>query len=186
MRSRTAAPLLVLLALFFAPLAPARAAGRKLALLPAAVANGASENGQIVTEALRASLQKQGFELLPAAEVEEGVDARKLELNRTVPVPELAKLRESLGADYLIHPRVLAVGTPLNAKTQQATVLLNAIGPSSTTSFLHTRQIGQTFLSGSAPEQSPVIDRRSADTLAGRLLEGFLRRVRRAERSSGS
>ena len=41
--------------------APAQAAGKTVALVPAHVASGAAENGTIVADALRARLGREGF-----------------------------------------------------------------------------------------------------------------------------
>jgi len=154
----------------------AAAAEGTVALIPAPVLRGAAGNGKVVTDAIRASLENQGFRVLPESQVKgalRGVDMRK-----PIPVRDLAALRARLGAGYVVYPRVMSVGSPLNdGQTFQATVLVNVLGKTGS-SFLHTRQIGQEFRQGNTKPETAVIPRGQADVLAGKLLDGFYSRAK--------
>lgn len=158
-------------------LAPAYAASGKVALLPAAVMKGAAANGPVVTDALRASLQKEGYEVLPAQQVESAMRGWSGAKSRFVTAPQLAELREKTGVDYVVYPRVLSVGNGVNSQEFQATILVN-VGGKSKTGFAHTRQVGQIFKSSAKKPELAVIGRTEADTAAGKLMEQFYAKSR--------
>lgn len=153
-------------------LAPVQAASGKVALLPAAVMKGAPGNGPVVTEALRASLQKEGFQVLSAQEVESASRGWSGSKSRFVTAPQLAELREKTGVDYVVYPRVLSVGNGVNSQEFQATILVN-VGGKSKSGFAHTRQVGQIFKSQAKKPELAVIGRGEADQAAEKLLEQF-------------
>src|SRR4051794_5053821 len=97
-------------ALLMLALVPARAAKGTVALVPAHVFKGTEENGKIVTEALRASLEGQGFTVMPADKVDTTIQEQKIDITHLVPIQTLAALKKATGADWLIYPRVLSVG----------------------------------------------------------------------------
>lgn len=158
-------------ALVMLALAPARAAKGTVALVPAHVVRGAAENGPVITDALRASLEKEGFTVLPEDKVQGAIAAAKLDLGNQQNIVALSALRTSTGADWVVYPRVLSAGLGVNAKGErQANILLNVVGPSRK-SFVHTRQIGHVF--ADVPEGPKVMDRGAADAAAAELLKGF-------------
>ncbi|MCC2669565.1 MAG: hypothetical protein K0Q72_2036 [Armatimonadetes bacterium] len=154
---------------------PAFAGSGKIAVLPAVVVKGASANGPVVTEAVRASLKKEGFTLTSADQVKSatsGMDFTKIQT-----VGNLAALRGKLGADYLVYTRVLSVGKGVNTDEGQANILVNVIGKS-TTGFAHTRQIGQTFALKGVELDRALLPRSGADEAADKLLEQFYAKQR--------
>lgn len=161
-----------LLALFAVP---AHAQGT-VALLPAPVVKGAPANGRVVTEALRSALEARGFRLVAPGRVNSALGAYKSNPKLPIPIGTLAKIRQATGADYVVYPRVLSVGTGLASQELQATVIVNVVGKSSA-SFFHTRQVAQTFEGRAAPDTA-VIDRTSAEAAASKLLEGFFAKAR--------
>src|SRR4051794_28979606 len=84
----------------------AHAAGGTVAVMPAHVFKGAQGNGARVTDALRSDLEKHGFTLLPAVNVEDALRRQKTDLAHPAAIAELAALRDAMGVDYLVYPRV--------------------------------------------------------------------------------
>ena len=77
MQRRSPRPILtvciLLAAAVFAGMAPGARAGRgTVALMPGHVYQGDRENGPVIMAALRESLEREGFHLLPEAKVERG------------------------------------------------------------------------------------------------------------------
>jgi len=157
-------------ALLMLALVPARAAKGTVALVPAHVFKGPEGNGPVITDALRASLEGQGFTVMPADKVEAALQAQKIDTSRLVPIQTLSALKKATGADWVVYPRVLSVGIGINAKgDNQANVLVNVVGKNPK-AFAHTRQLGQVF---AAEGDMPVIDKATADQAAAKLLEAF-------------
>lgn len=157
-------------------LAPTQAASSKIALLPAVVVKGSGGNGPVVTEALRASLKKEGYDVLSASQVDRAMRGWSGANAQIVTAAQLAELREKAGVDYVVYPRVLSVGMGVNSDEYQANVLVN-VGGKSKTGFAHTRQVGQVFRSSVKKPEEAVIGRREADTAAGKLMEQFYAKV---------
>lgn len=152
---------------------PALAAKGTVALLPASVTTGNPRNGVVFTDALRASLEKQGFTVLPAANVQSTLHTQGLEGQKILSTAQVAKVRDALSADFVVYPRVLGVGLAVGDPAQlQATVLVNVQGKEKLP-YIHTKQVGQTFGGNGASRQNAVIPRGDADTAVGKLLEGF-------------
>jgi hypothetical protein len=152
---------------------PAYAAKGSVALLPASVTTGNPRNGVVFTDALRASLEKQGFTVLPAANVQSTLKAQQLEGQKILSTEQISKVRDALSADYVVYPRVLGVGLAVGDPAQlQATVLVNVQGKDKLP-YIHTKQVGQTFGANGASRQNAVIGRADADAAVGKLLEGF-------------
>lgn len=168
----------LLAALTTLPLAavPALAAPKRVAVLPASVTEGADSNAGVITEALRQRLNKIGFEVLSADRTLSGARKRGMDLNQPQSVKELAELRDALGVDFVVYPRVLSVGKSLVGNDFQANVLVNVAGKSRS-GFAHTRQVGQVFKPRSKAS-SPVIGKGEADTAATKLLSGFEARAK--------
>lgn len=177
MQIRTPLAVLFAVLLLAAGLSPTRAAGKKVALLPAPVVKGAADNGPAVTDALRASLERHGFTLVAADRVADELKAERIDPATPQTVGTLSKLRSALGADYLVYPRVLSVGRPFNSEAVQANILVNVVG-SSSSSFFHTRQVGKTFAPNGAASDEAVIDRASAERAASQLMSAFYRKAR--------
>jgi len=157
-------------------LTPSHAASSKIALLPAVVVKGAAGNSRPVTEALRASLKKQGFDVLSATQVEQAMQGWSGTSSQIVTAGQLADFRAKTGADYVVYPRVLSVGTGVNSDEYQANILVN-VGGKSKTGFAHTRQVGQVFKSRVKKPEEAVIGRSEADTAVGKLMEQFYAKV---------
>ncbi len=156
---------------------PALAAGKKIAVLPAAVTVGRGENGNVVTEALRARLSRIGFEVVSAQRVASAMRSRRMDLTQPQAVQDLAALREELGVDFVVYPRVLNVGKSLAGNEFQANILVNIAGKSRS-GFAHTRQVGQVFNPRGARPESAVIGKSEADQAATKLLSGFESRAK--------
>lgn len=155
---------------------PAHAAPT-VALMPAPVIKGAAANGKIVTQALQNALNAKGFTNVPAGKVNAAIGAAHVDMKMPIAVATLAKIRTATGADYLIYPRVLSVGTGLASGHFQATVIVNVVGKSSS-SFFFTRQVAQEFPSTETDRGRAVIDPTSADAGASKLLEGFFAKAK--------
>src|SRR5205807_1912162 len=97
-------------ALLTLALVPARAAKGTVALVPAHVFKGTEENGKVVTDALRASLEAQGFTVMPADKVDMAIQEQKMDLSRHQTIQALAALKQGTGADWVIYPQVFSVG----------------------------------------------------------------------------
>ena len=169
----------ILAALTTLPLAaaPALAARKRVALLPASVTEGADSNAGVITEALRQRLSKIGFEVISADRTSSGMRNQKMDLNEPQSVKDLSELRAELGVDFVVYPRVLSVGKSLTGGDYQANVLVNVAGKSAS-GFAHTRQVGQVFKPRSAKASTPVIGKADADTAATKLLTGFESRAK--------
>lgn len=176
MTRRAAVAALLLTGLAGLAVFPAHSADRKAALLPAPVIKGNPDNGPAVTDALRASLDRH-FSLVAADRVESELKTEKIDPAQPQTVGTLSRLRDTLGADYVVYPRVLSVGRGVNSRSVQATILVNVAG-SNPKSFVFTRQIGKVFGSGDPDPENAVIDRASARNAAADLLGGFYRKVR--------
>jgi len=157
-------------------LSPAQAASGKIAVLPAPVLKGAAGNGPVVTEALRASLKREGFEVLSASQVQQAMRGWSGANAQIVTAPQLAELRAKAGVDYVVYPRVLSVGNGVNSEEYQATILVN-VGGKSKSGFAHTRQVGQIFRSSVKKPEVAVIGRGEADTAVSKLMEQFYAKV---------
>jgi hypothetical protein len=157
-------------------LTPSQAASSKIALLPAVVVKGAAGNSTPVTEALRSSLKKQGFDVLSASQVEQAMRGWSGASSQIVTAAQLADFRARSGADYVVYPRVLSVGMGVNSDEYQANILVN-VGGKSKTGFAHTRQVGQIFKSSVKKPEQAVIGRAEADTAVDKLMEQFYAKV---------
>jgi hypothetical protein len=152
-------------------LVPAHAGKGTVALVPAHVFKGDAGNGPVVTQALRDSLERQGFTVLPAERVEQALRGQKLDTSRILTDFQLGGVRRATGADWVVYSRVLSVGMGINAKGErQANILVNVLGKQSRT-FVHTKQVGHVFAVGDG--EAPVIDRDSAGEAASKLMEAF-------------
>lgn len=158
-------------------LSPVQAASGKIAILPAVVVKGDGGNSAVVTEALRASLKKEGFEVVSASQVERATRNWSGARASIVTAGQLAELREKAGVDYVVYPRVLSVGFGVNSDEFQANILVN-VGGKSKTGFAHTRQIGQIFKSSVKKAEQAVLGRSDADDAAGKLMEQFYAKKR--------
>jgi hypothetical protein len=155
-------------------LVPASAAKGTVALVPANVFKGNAGNGPVLTEALRESLEKQGFTVLAANQVDAAVRSGNLDLSRPQNINTLSAIRRTTGADWVVYPRVLSVGVGVNSQQEhQANILVNVVGKS-TKSFAHTRQVGQVFQAESS--EKAVIPRPLADEAVAKLMEAFYAR----------
>lgn len=155
---------------------PAQAAGT-VALLPAPVVKGAPANGRVATQALQAALVQEGFRLVPASRVESTLRSQRVNPRSIIPIGTLSRIRAATGADYVIYPRVLSVGVGVNSNQYQATILVNVVGKNGR-SFLHTRQVGQPFVSDTGDAARAVLSAEDAGEAADKLLEGFFAKAR--------
>ncbi|HEU4754954.1 MAG TPA: hypothetical protein VFU47_17740 [Armatimonadota bacterium] len=162
---------LLLATLVAAASAAALAAKGTVAVLPASVASGAAGNGPVLTEALRASLEKQGYTLLPEQQVVDALKAQKLDSTKILPLTAVRAVRDATKADYVVYPRILAVGQGAVAGHPQATLLVNVLGKTGG-SYLHTKQVAQPFAAEGEPATA-VISRADADQAVARLMEAF-------------
>jgi hypothetical protein len=148
----------------------------QVALLPARTFNGAAENGEVLTDALRNRLEDAGLEVLPEREVRRVLRLLNRDLSRPLSVESLTEIRQELGVPYLVYPRVLSVGRGVNSAEPQATILVNVVGKPANV-FIHTRQVGQVFQDS---ETGPlIINQSAADKAADKLLDGFQQRIKR-------
>lgn len=156
---------------------PALADKGRLVLIPATVASGNPGNGAVVTGAIHRSLERAGFTIVPAASVRDVLHAQRLEDQQILSDAQVARVRDALGADFVVYPRVLSVGLAVGkARQLQANVLVNVQGKKGV-SYIHTRQVGQVFDAVGEPRPDAVIDPGAADTAAAKLLEGFYAKV---------
>lgn len=153
-------------------LSPVQAGSGKIAILPAVVVKGAAGNSAVVTEALRASLKREGFEVVSASQVERATRGWSGANAQIVTAGQLAELRGKAGVDYVVYPRVLSVGMGVNSDEYQANILVN-VGGKSKSGFAHTRQVGQVFKSAVKQPDRAVIGRSEADTAVSKLMEQF-------------
>jgi hypothetical protein len=171
MRQLTCAAVL-LAALAVGVLRPAVAAKGPVALLPASVTKGAPENGRVFTDALRASLEKQGYTVIPEARVTQAMKNLGLDGSRIIPAASLGKLRDNLEASHVVYPRVLGIGKGTVSGQQQATLLVNVMGKASAV-FVHTKQVAQVFEPDGAPDDPPVMHRPDAEAAVEKLMQAF-------------
>jgi hypothetical protein len=157
--------------------APVEAAGEKVAVLPAAVINGAAGNGPVVTEALRSSLRGKGFKIIDAAVVDRAIASTGMDLSRPQTLSSLSAFRKKVGADYVVYPRVLSVGQGVNTMEYQANILVNVMGPWAK-GFAHTRQVGQVFKAEASRADRAVIGRSDAENAVSKLMQGFYAKVK--------
>jgi hypothetical protein len=155
------------------------APAKKVALLSATVFKGSSANGPVITDALEDNLRGAGLRVSVVDSVEKALKGRKYDPKTPLTAGDLVALKKSLGVDYVVYPRVLGVGVGVNSDRASATVLVN-VGGSSTSNFVHTRQIGQPFGESGIDSDAgtkAVIDEGAAGKLAQELLAGFYNRV---------
>ncbi|MGV3723725.1 MAG: hypothetical protein ACO1SX_22735 [Actinomycetota bacterium] len=143
------------------------------AIFPASVAKGPAVNGVTLTAALRDSFARHGYKVVAADKVDAAVKELKLDLSKQQNTRTLGALRDAVGADVVVYPRLLSIGTALGAEGQQVTVLVNVQGKSNA-SFLHTRQLSHPF----SPKNTDdfVLPRPDFDMAVAKLLEGFYAR----------
>lgn len=149
---------------------PAAAASGTIAVLPPYVSTNAAGNAAPVREALRETLERHGLQVLPDDQVAAEMKHLGIESSRPPSVAALSKLRNSLGVDYVLFPRVLAVGRGAASGVVQATILVN-VAAASPASFFHTRQFAQKFTAPAVG--TPIIPRAAAESAAAELLKGF-------------
>jgi hypothetical protein len=162
--------LLAALALSLPTALNAQSERKVAAIFPASVAKGPVENGVTLMAALRESLSKHGYTVVPADKVDAAIKELKPDLNKQQNTRTLGALRDAVGADVVVYPRLLSIGTALGAEGQQVTILVNVQGKSNA-SFLHTRQLSQPF----SPKNTDdfVLPRSDLDLAVVKLLEGF-------------
>jgi len=147
---------------------------KKVAVIfPASVAKGPASNGVTLTAALRESLTKHGYAVVAADKTDAAVKELKVDLTKQQNTRTLGAVRDALGADIIVYPRLLSVGSALGTSDQQFTVLVNVQGKSNA-SFLHTRQLSQPF----SPRNTDdfVLPRADIDMAVVKLLEGLYAR----------
>ncbi len=170
---RSTVPLLSLLALSGLLAIPARGARGSVAVLPAVVMRGAVGNGPVVTAALREDLKDHGCTLTSERQVADAIHAAGIDLNRPVPSAALVKLRQKLGVDYLLYPRVLAAGVGIVSGKSQVVALVNVYGNKGSQP-VHTNQSTQRVpVPPGGQEGKIVLGEGDASELAGKLLAGF-------------
>lgn len=155
------------------------APAKKVALLPATVFKGDSANGPVITTSLEENLRGAGLRVSVVDSVEKALRGRKYDPKTPLTAGDLVALKKALGVDYVVYPRVLGVGVGVNSDRASATVLVN-VGGTSSSNFVHTRQVGQQFGDagiGSEAAAKAVIDDDSAEKLAKELLTGFYNRL---------
>jgi hypothetical protein len=153
----------------------AQGAKTRVAVMPTSVLRGLPDNGTALTTALRESLEKHGFDVVPADAVDAAIRDASMDLTKSQTIGVLAKLRGNLKAVYLVYPRVLTVGVGAEPGDLQANFLVNVVGKSNG-SYLHTRQIGQIFRLPA--EAQVIIPAPEAAEAAGRLLDGFYEKAK--------
>lgn len=157
-----------------APAVPSRG---KVALLPAVVFRGDVRNGVLVSDALRRHLQDAGFEVSPAAGVDDALRTAGIDLRLPQSLARIGEVGRSLGAAFVVYPRSLAIGKPLSSKIdgeRVLTVLVNVVD-TATGRGVHTFQAGAPFVDkDDAPES--IVPPEALDAAAARLLAGFLKR----------
>jgi hypothetical protein len=156
---------------------PAWAASGRVAVIPAYVTKGAPGNGRMIDNALRASLEKEGFTVTATRQVESELRARRLAPARRLTVMDLARLRDALHVDYVVYPRVLSAGLGVNGAQPQANVLVNVAGKSRS-SFVHTRQVGQKMELPADAGTSAVMSRDESDDAVDKLMGPWYAKVR--------
>lgn len=162
--------LLAALALSIPTALNAQGARKVAAVFPASVAKGPAANGVTLTAALRDSLAKNGHTVIPAEKVDAAVKELKLDPTKLQNTRTLGALRDALGADVVVYPRLLSIGTALGTDGQQVTILVNVQGKSNA-SYLHTRQLSHPF----SPQNTDdfVLPRAELDMAVVKLLEGY-------------
>lgn len=150
---------------------PGNAGRPSAAVIPAPVLKGDPGNGPLLTDALRRTLAEAGCRVTPQGETARVVRLLAIDLRRPLSVQALAAVRAELGVDYVLYPRVLAVGRGPNSGEYQATLLLNVLARRTPGVFAHTRQIGQAL---PAPPEGgePLLSEAAAREAARRLLSG--------------
>jgi hypothetical protein len=153
---------------------PARAAGKTVALVPVRAVRSGAQSEKPLTEALRANLQKHGYEVLPEETVDRWLKEHKVDLTKPQSIETMRMLADATGADYVVYPRLLSVGRPLGEETPQATILVNVLAKGGR-QYLHTRQIGQRFAAG--PGGQMAMPPSAAAEAAEKLLDGFYKKA---------
>ena len=157
---------------------PALAAKNTVALISAPVSTGASDNGPVVTDALRVTLERHGFKVVNERVVADAIKTAQFDLKRPLTVKDLVQIRQATGVEYVVYPRVMSVGQGVNSHAFQATILVN-VGGKSTEGFVATRQVGRTFRTkADVRPETAVIDKRTAEDAAEALLETFFSKVK--------
>jgi len=161
---------------------PAAAQKGPVAVLPAHTFKGSLDNGPVVTTACRANLERAGYRVLPASEVEAAVRKLKVDLTRPQFIPTLQALARELGVAYVVYPRIQGVGMGVNTNDKdefQATIIVNVAAPSGS-GLYHVNQIGQVFRHPGKEAEEAVINSQAAGQAADRLLEGFYKKQKQA------
>jgi hypothetical protein len=179
-RMRTAG--LAALGLLAAGAAPAAAQKGPVAVLPAHTFKGSEENGPVVTDAVRANLERAGYRVL--SEEATAAALRKLNVDITRPqfIPTLTAIGKELGTTFVVYPRIQGVGTGVNTNDKeefQATIIVN-VADQGGKNLYHVNQVGQVFRHPGKLAELAVINKAAAELAAERLLEGFYKRQKQA------
>jgi hypothetical protein len=160
--------------------APASAAERGLvALVPARTFKGSKDNDQVLTDAFRANLEKEGYKVVDAKETDAALKRLSIDLAKPQFVPQMTALGKELKVRYVIYPRIPGVGIGVNQQDPeefQATILLNVIDPEKSL-IVFLSQLGQVFKHPDKMLERAVMPKEAAETAAQRLLEGFYKKV---------
>ncbi|MFN3650544.1 MAG: hypothetical protein ACK47B_13285 [Armatimonadota bacterium] len=161
---------------------PVYAADRTVAVMPTVIVNASKGNVAPITEAIRANLEKHGYDVIETRRVDRAVRAAGIDLSKPVPSDKLARVRDELGVDFFVYPRLLNTGKSLSSDDLQANIIVNVLGKTGK-AFVHTRQVGQ--LLGGRQGQDPrsiVLTRREADQAVTKLFEPFHQKQRSTSR----
>lgn len=162
--------------------APVSAARGRVLLIPATIPGRHQVNAGLVTEALKANLQRHGFEVEAPPDLEALRMKHQVEAQQPLPLALLFELRQQQNVDFVIYPRILNVGVDVFRPAgdlvdgYQANHLLNVVGPFPN-QFFHTVQLGQKFRPKDGG-QAPIMEPEDAREAAVRLLEYFYVNVR--------
>jgi len=124
----TRAPRTVVLLLILATVVSARAQKRAVALLPLSNVSGAVEASAPVEQAIRERLEKRGWTVAPAEEVERFLEEQRIRYLDSLSPVTLQALRDKVGASVVVVGSILAYDDGSNPGVALAARMLDADG----------------------------------------------------------
>jgi hypothetical protein len=155
----------------------------RLAVMPAQYMAADARSAHVVTNELAYQFVTRGYSVVTNGQSQATFRAMRLQPDRPYGDPVAAQFGRRLGADLVVYPQLLAVGTPYGRPgasarlAESGAVLHLRVVSARTGRRLYSRQVRQPFLPGDSSEGAAAVTHPQAVALATRTTGLYFQRV---------